>query len=245
MLSITLRWRSEEAGVSFAISPEFLLRRSGLVTLKLVQNGSHRRAVYPDATPRVHRPQEEYQIKKLLPVVSWIGFLASAISEYGFDIDFPLTPALWLMIAICAVVMATAHAAIGSRIHGIGKRETVSHLPGDVPSLSDAARTISTGSKSSWTSDRCLSIFQDSCRVADHGDIRVNSRGVIVTASDAIPAVIFLSPAVTRGPPWCDSQVTRTPGCSARLFCTAPLPSEIHFPRTSWPTIMSRTGEPA
>lgn len=206
-----------------------------MVTLD-VSRGSHCEAVHPNATPRVHPPKKESQIKKLVPIVSWIGFLASMVSEYGLDWDFPLTPSLWLVIAACAVIGATAHAAIGSRIRANGKRESGTYLSGDVSPLCDSASSIS---------DRSPSLHQDDCSVTGVGHDPMRSSAVIVTASAAILAVISLSPPVTRGPPWRDSQIARTPSHSARLFCTAPLPSEIHFPRTSWPTIMSRTGEPA
>jgi hypothetical protein len=33
---------------------------------------------------------------------SWVGLLISAASEYGFDVDSPLTPSVWVVIAFCA-----------------------------------------------------------------------------------------------------------------------------------------------
>lgn len=91
---------------------------------------------------------------KLLALASWIGLLISAVSEYGFDVDFPLTPPLWLVIAISALLFAAAHAAIGSRIHGIGKREIETSLSGAVSSRLDFAISISDGHKSPRDSDR-------------------------------------------------------------------------------------------
>lgn len=44
----------------------------------------------------------------------WFVFVVSAISEYGFDIDFPLTPSLWMAVALCAVVLARVKPAAGS-----------------------------------------------------------------------------------------------------------------------------------
>ena len=228
--------RSEEAGVSFALSPPCPFQSGWTLMTFGASRGSHRKAVHQHATLPLHPLKEKYHIKKLFSVVSWIGFLASTVSEFGFDMDFPLTPSLWLVIAACAVIGATAHAAIGSRIHANGKRKTGTYLSGDVSSLCDSASSIS---------DRSPSIYQNSFSVnGGHGG-QMSSNRRIITASDVIPAVIFLSPAVTRGPPWHDSQIARTPSHSARLFCTAPLPSVIHFPKTNRPTIKSRTGEPA
>ena len=44
---------------------------------------------------------------KLFAWASWIAFLMSAVSEWGFDLDLPLTPALWLTI-IAVTFFATA-----------------------------------------------------------------------------------------------------------------------------------------
>src|SRR5712675_649158 len=53
---------------------------------------------------------------KLLGVASWGSFLASAVAEFVFDIDFPLTSALWLAIAICFLFASTAHAQFTGNI---------------------------------------------------------------------------------------------------------------------------------
>ena len=60
----------------------------GEVTLTFnTSHGSHRKAVHPDAALPLHPPTEICQIKKLVSVVPWIGFVVSAVSEYGFDLD--------------------------------------------------------------------------------------------------------------------------------------------------------------
>ncbi len=73
-------------------------------------------------------------MKKLASVVSWIGFLASAVSEHGFDVDFPLTlarrslgvggPSLWVAIAFCVMLATGARAADNSWTDGSSKWET-------------------------------------------------------------------------------------------------------------------------
>ncbi len=199
-----------------------------------VSGGSHRTAIHQSAALPLHLPKEKYQFKKLVSVVSWIGFLVSAVSEYGFDVDFPLTPPVWLAIAVCAVVMAAAHAGIGSRVHGIGKRETVTYLSSDVPSPSDSASFISNGNAGRPTTP--VGDCRATAPVAISLDGRISaSRAlalqflVCVAASDTIPSLIFLSPAVTRGPPSSDNQIDRTLGRPARPGYSAPLSSEIHL----------------
>lgn len=140
------------------------------------------------------------------------------------------------MIAVCAVMMATAHAAIGSRVHGFGKWETGTYLSGAVPSLSDSANSIS---------DRSPSLYQDDFSVTGGGHEWMSSSGVIVTASDAIPAIIFLNPAATRGPPGSDNQIDRPLGRPAQQPSTALPPFEIHFSSRNSLTIKTSTGEPA
>ncbi len=191
--------------------------------------GSSRRAIHQNAGLPLHPPKEKYQLKKLVSVVSWIGFLASAVSEYGFDADFPLTPAFWLAIAFCVMFASIAPAVIGRRIHGIGKQETGTYLSGDVPSPSDSASLVSTCHKSPRISDRFPSICQDNFRLTGRYCGQMSSGGGIVTVSEAIPAAIFLSPAATREPPWSDNQIGGTLGRPARCFFTTPLPSDTNL----------------
>ena len=47
---------------------------------------------------------------KILALTCWIGCLTSALSEYALEIDFPLTPPLWLAIGICVLLVSTAQA---------------------------------------------------------------------------------------------------------------------------------------
>ena len=75
---------------------------------------------------------------KLLATASWIGLLISVTSEYGLGEDFPLTPAVWLAIAVCALVLATAQPALNRRFQG-NNVWTASRQPsGDGPSLANA-----------------------------------------------------------------------------------------------------------
>src|SRR5207244_2069208 len=138
----------------------------------------------------------------------WAAFLASAVSEWGFDFDFPLTPSLWLAVAAFLVFVTTAHAAIPSRIRNIRERETGTYLSVAVPTLSDSASSISNTDAGRPTAP--VAIGPESKIWASRA--LAPQFLVCVTASDAIPVVIFLSPADNRGPPGGDDQIDHTLG---------------------------------
>ena len=194
-----------------------------------VSGGSHRRAVHPNVMARVCLPRMGHRFEKLFRVFSCVGFLASAVSEYGFDVDFPLTPHVWLVIAICAVVVATAHAALpkASGLTGIlSQSESASFLSnvnpgGPTAPVRDCRATapVAIGPEATISASGALALQILVC----------------VTASDGIPAIVFLSPAATRGPPWSNNRIDPALceqraglGRSARHCYTASLPSEIH-----------------
>jgi hypothetical protein len=166
---------------------------------------------------------------KCLALASWIGLLVSTVSEYCFDVDFPLTPPLWLVIAISALLFAGAHSVIGRRIHCLGARETGICVSDKVSLLSDSASFIKSGRRSPRASDRPPSPARHSSNTARGYCGQMTVGGVILAASDAIPAVFFLRPAATRGPPCSDDQINRMLGRPARPFSTAPLSSETHL----------------
>lgn len=193
---------------------------------KYVHRGSHRWAVHPTLFPCL--PKGKYQvIKKLLPVVSWIGFFASAVSEYGLDIDFPLTPAFWLAIVCCMMFAPVGHAALTSRIHGGRKRETATYFSGGLPSLSDSANLINTGPKSPRTNERSSSFIQGAFSLTGSYRCQMTSGGVTGAVRSAIPVAIFLSPTVTRGPPLSNSQIEDPPDRLARQFFTPRFPPRL------------------
>ena len=83
--------------------------------------------------------------KQLLTWVSWIAFLASAVGEWGLNIDLPLTPSFWLVVAVAALIVPSAHAAeitnTWINIPG-GKWETNANWSVSDPSLNNAAVMI-------------------------------------------------------------------------------------------------------
>jgi len=134
-----------------------------------------------------------------------------------------------LAIAIGVVMMATAHAAISSRIHSLGKWETGTYLSGAVPSLSGSASLVSTGNKSPRISDRPRSVCQDNFDGPGGCHDQMRSRGVIVTVSDDIPALTVLSPAAPRGPPGSNNQIDAAAGRPSAHCSTFLPPSETHL----------------
>jgi hypothetical protein len=50
---------------------------------------------------------------KLLALASWTAFLVSAVAEWGFNFDLPLTPAVWLIVAMAVGGIGLSTAASG------------------------------------------------------------------------------------------------------------------------------------
>ena len=87
---------------------------------------------------------------KLLLGASWVTFLVSAVSEWGLNIDLPLTPAVWLAIAISTLMIAigpVARAALTTNNWnvGSGKWEIGSNWTAGEPSPADAIDFVTGG----------------------------------------------------------------------------------------------------
>jgi len=88
---------------------------------------------------------------KLLAWISWITFLASAVAEWGLELDFPLTPSLWLAISAITFFATTTHAALTTNNWidpSSGKWETAGNWSLGVPSSSQSILIITNGSLS-------------------------------------------------------------------------------------------------
>jgi len=78
-----------------------------------------------------------------------VGFCASAVLEYGFDFDFPLTPSLWLVIAAATFLATTTRATLqtnGWIASGSGKWEASINWSAGTPAITDAVDIVSGGS---------------------------------------------------------------------------------------------------
>ena len=229
-----------------------------------VSGGSHRKAVHLDAAQAVstriaflRRVTWATAARTGITVGSWIGFLISAVSEYGFDVDFPLTPPLWLVTAICLTVIVTAlYRPIGHSVKSHGERDLYSsHGVGFLADATGATIGGTTSARSRLTRLSCVGLFygraqsdgydQSICRlnsaVTDDHVLTVCRDG-IVAARAAIQPMVLLGPTVTRGPPGTGDQsprpFERMPGCPARCCCTAPPSAEIHHHNSlSRPTV--------
>jgi len=224
-----------------------------------VSGGSRAQAVHSDAAQAVsagiaflRRVTWATAVRTGITVGSWIGFLISAVSEYGFDVDFPLTPPLWLVTAIClTVIVAALCQPTGHSVKPRGAEGLYSSHGVELSSDATGA-TIggTTSARSRLTRQPCVALFYG--RAQNDGYDRsicgVNGtvsdchvpmvcRDVIVTARAAIQPMVLLGPTVTRGPPGTGDQsprpFERMPGCPARCCCTAPPSAEIHHHNSS------------
>jgi len=99
--------------------------------------------------------------RKLLACVSWVAFLISAVGEWGFDIDLPLTPMWWLVIALVIVFATTTRAALitNSWIGSLGgKWEGVGNWSAAVPSDSQSAVLVTNGFFSNLSPSKAVTI---------------------------------------------------------------------------------------
>jgi len=192
--------------------------------------GSHRRAV------RSHATGFSFSLNPL----TWASggvFLISAISEYGFDIDFPLTPTLWLAIAVCAVLvtcvarattgafslhaiagtavialLATGHGAVCSRQHQRRHSPPAPHTRLLQQLRVKRARTDNSGPRppvESGIVGRASLLFR-----------LPSARNVINVRNDTIPVVKFLNPARVRGTSIDRSHLTAARSLSHLTICS-------------------------
>ncbi|HXJ39052.1 MAG TPA: hypothetical protein VNH18_07225, partial [Bryobacteraceae bacterium] len=118
----------------------------------------------------------------------------SAVSEYGFDVDFPVTPTFWLVIAFCVMFASFGHAVLSQRIPGFGKQEIGTNLSGETLSQSHFANSKCVDVKSLRISDRSPNLYQPDLTVTGAYHRQMSAGGVLVTPGDAIPVVIFPNP---------------------------------------------------
>jgi len=191
-----------------------------------VSGGSRAKAVHPDATPRLCPDAVVCRVgtwasatRTCLAAASWAGLLVSAVSEYGFEVDFPLTPPLWLAIAVCVWLICSTHVAITCRTDRATNRVTRTQWVANTVSLIEPGTWIHSSGKSDNS--------QPSCRVKERLDHRVlrvrrgfedspqdcpnipaagitplNFSGEVVNVPETRQSIILLNPTGARGPPW-------------------------------------------
>lgn len=164
---------------------------------------------------------------KLIALISWIVSLESAVFEYGLDIDFPLTPLLWLSVAVCALAAAMAYASQNP----VGwPGDTTSLCQSSIPSGNHAAPPIAGlfAHYRARSARRFRSISQQNLSVAHTPGIQPASCSIVVNTRDAAPPVIFFCSATTRGPP-CASNQSLGPFNDVPRFSPVPPLSELSF----------------
>jgi hypothetical protein len=236
------------AGVTTRLLHHFSAESQGALTFN-ASRGSHSKAVHYNATLSPWPPKERYQVEKLVSVVSWIGVLASAVSEYGFDVDFSLAPSLWFAVAVFAFVAAAHNVSYGTAARspvGVRARQPDWNCRAGTPTLClstswvPAVRVSNSSVHGHPISENSV-VPRVSLRAPVRGAATVSAT---VTDSDTVPAVSFLSPAATRVPLWSDDQIAGTLGRQARHVYTTSHPSEARLPNTRPSTmiaIMSRS----
>lgn len=126
---------------------------------------------------------------------SWIAFLVSAISEYGLDYDFPLTPPLWLAIAVCAMLPTAVHAGVWGRTCANGDRLLRIHRSADLSELIHIGKRVLPGADSVPSSQAYRSLAEPFRR-----SVR-NLYDFVGDKNESAPPLLLLHPATSRGPP--------------------------------------------
>lgn len=182
-----------------------------------------RRASAPFASDGGNSGENNAVMKtKLLTLSAWAAFLMSAVSEYGFDVDFPFTPPLWLVSGICAMLFAATHAAFNRsydcratpQAFGVVIHANVMPANGalepKLPGSLSRTRFVMRNRRSNApvTADP---MGRDSVS----WEAVLESLGCH-TASEVAQPVSFLNPATTRGPPRSDSNERLSDGALGR-----------------------------
>jgi len=150
-----------------------------------------------DGRPISQRCPRRFSFTGLGSVIAGMAFLTSAVSEYAFDIDFPLTPSLWMIIALSALVLCLFQ-----------------NLPAVSSNCADDCSHLRLG-RAAAQADHCRS-FHDikiqAGKAAETGDVCLEQSGFslssieaskhrVPAATEVVLSVSFLNPASIRGPP--------------------------------------------
>jgi hypothetical protein len=140
----------------------------------------------------------------------WSTFLVSAISEYGLDLDLPLTPPLWLMIALSVTLFVGAY----NWHHRPGPGERYGPT---LPSATISVRATQVATSAS-VSAAAISLQTVSAEKPDFPSILYSVQSAVV------PAFTTLLP-LTRGPPQFASAISFPPCPFPSQFCRTNLRS--------------------
>jgi len=160
---------------------------------------------------------------KILAWISWVIFLTSATAEYGLDIDFPLTPPVWLAIAAIVFFATAMQVRLSKPSHpGCGHSGTSLSRLVRAPELSrtvyplgySVARSRLDDSSQNDDSPNAVSTRWTFRPTMDSDGNTI--RDVVVMAD-----AILLRPEVDRGPP---SAPNKAPVSSASHQAQRPVP---------------------
>jgi len=137
--------------------------------------------------------------RKLFAWVSWIVFLVSAVAEWGFDIDFPLTLLAWLAIAAVVLFAAILQVEV-NRGPSLGRFTKP-------PVFSRSPYPTGSGGTRSRADDSSQSDFLSALDLSGGFRIPMISEGGIVHEALAMMDATVLRPETERGPPSGGNQV--------------------------------------
>jgi hypothetical protein len=169
---------------------------------------------------------------KLVAGVSWTVTLMSPLCEYGLGEEFPLSPLLWLVIAVSITLVATWPGGIRSQ------SGSASHT--GLFTMNTTQPRLAAGSIRIRGEMNCRSqpVDAEDATLGSASQIPRSSGDVVVSVCDILSDLMLLSPATIRGPPsGClqnDPLVAPTSLSSRRL----PAVRFASKPSTQWETVI-------
>ena len=155
--------------------------------------------------------------------VPWVAFLVSAVAEWGFDVDFPLTPLAWLALAILALFAATLQAEARQPCQSRSiLREIGAGQPADDVMVSGLAVSFGLGSVRCHRNDSSPNALLSALGWPHGFEIAMISKPGIAGEDSSLVETVSSKSETERGPPreWNRSRVFWTPdrGCRPGLF---------------------------
>ena len=201
-----------------------------------VSCGSHRRAVHQHATLLLCRFAALYSVvprvastlfsvrTKLIAAASWTVAMMSSLSEYGLGEDFPLTPLLWMVMAVSITLVVVGVGGMRSP-PGITNHAGLFTVDSSPPRL--AAGSVRIGAE---MDDQSESQDAADSTLGTAGPIPGQSGEAVVNTCSVLSGVVLSNLATDRGPP--AGYLLNHPPSHLLLFHSAvSLQSDLHTSR--------------
>ena len=145
---------------------------------------------------------------KLFAWVSWIIFLVSAVAEWGFDVDFPLTA------LVCLAMATAAFFAAGMQVQAIRPRRSDNYdlgasfcRPHGATAVSHSAYPLGYSDVRSQFDDSSRSDWQSILDLPSGFRVAMSPQDGIVCEVVVTMETAVLRPETERGPPRGENQV--------------------------------------